>query len=400
LSEQRKEHRDRLVVLSFVSVLLVLIYGPLAPWFISADRFLYDTFASNLRASSLDNAVIVSINPARKSRDEVLAEYGRLLQTFQNQGVERVVMAEPPAMQATDELPGWAAMLSGGIPIFVPADHRLADVSSRSGVFQLQPDSDQVLRKSRLWRLQGGNMSPSLSLAVALSSHDYSADPRVSAADSEIYLSGYVAVDRLSPAQVFDAAFPASGLAGKTVFLDAAPELVSSIAVLPSGQFVTSSEVTAQLLADIELGQSIVSPSWIRAMEWLVPALMAIMAALFLPARNRRDIVLLTTITILTVVLMEALLMLVGKIRLDMGRAVIIFLGASILAWWLALSGKPRSTHSSVVAISSPPAGSSLPLLNSGAATPQKRWRPQCTSCRSPSRNKPSPSERKRLSSG
>ncbi len=345
MSEKRKEHRDRLVVLGFVSVLLVLIYGPLAPWFVSADRFLYDTFASNIRVNTLDDSVIVSIDPARKSRDEIFAEYGRLMQSFQKQGVERVIIAEPPAMEVTDELPGWAAMLSGAMPIFVPANHRLADVSNRTGAFVLEPDKDQVLRKSRLWYLQGGSMLPSLPLAVALSSQDYSADLRVSAADIEIYLSSYVAVERLSPGQALDPNFSTNGLTGKTVFLDSSPELISAIAVLPSGQFVTASEITAQLLADIELGQSIISPSWVRAMEWMTPAMLAIMAALFLPVRNRRDIVLLTTITILAVILVEALFLLIGQLRLDLGRAVIVFLGASLLSWWLAGTVKKASIN-------------------------------------------------------
>ena len=204
MSEQRKEHRDRLVILSFVSVLLVLIYGPLAPWFIAADRFLYDTFASNVRSPVLEDSIIVSIDPARKSADEVNGEYGRLIETLKQQGVARIVMAEPPVMQATDELPGWSALLSGGTPTFVPAGHRLADVANRTGVFFLQPDSDEVLRQSRLWHLQGGSMSPSLALAVALSSQDYTADPRVSHADFEIYHSNFETVDRLTPAEVLD----------------------------------------------------------------------------------------------------------------------------------------------------------------------------------------------------
>jgi len=37
-----------------------------------------------------------------------------------------------------------------------------------------------------------------------------------------------------------------------------------------------------------------------------------------------------------TVVLIEALFLLVGRLRLDLGRAVFIFLGAGILGWWLA----------------------------------------------------------------
>ena len=343
MSAKRKEHRDRLVVLSFVSVLLVLIYGPAASWFIAADRFLYDQFASHVRSAPLEDAVIVSINPAKKSRDEILAEYGRLIEVIQNQGVERLILAEPPTMESADELPGWTALLSGNTPVFVPAGHRFAGVANGTGILALQPDSDNILRQSRLWHLQGGIMSPSLPLAIALASNDFIADPRVSHADFAIYLTNYVPVDRLDPEEVLAPDLPSITLAGKTVLLDATPTLVRAAAVIPSGQFVTTSEITAQLLAGVEQGQTIIAPTWLRAMEWLAPALLAIVAALFLPARNRRDIILLATITILLVIVVEGLFLLIGRMRLDLGRAAIIFLGASILAWWLAGTVKKAS---------------------------------------------------------
>ena len=37
-----KQKRNRIIALSFVSVLMLLMYGPLAQWFIAADRVLYD----------------------------------------------------------------------------------------------------------------------------------------------------------------------------------------------------------------------------------------------------------------------------------------------------------------------------------------------------------------------
>ena len=325
-----------MVVLAFVSVLLVLIYGPAASWFVAADRFLYDRFAATVRSQPLEDAVIVSIDPARKSTDEILGEYGRLLQAFQAQGAARIILAEPPELDDAGELPGWAAMLSGELPIFVPDDHRLAAVANRTGMLDLQPDEDGVLRRSRLWAFHAGDMTPTLPLAVSLATLDYSADPRISSSDFEAYHANYAAAERLEPQQVLDASFPQGALAGKTIFLDSAPTLVASAAVLPSGQYVTKSEVTAQLLADLEQGRAIVAPSWVRALEWLVPALLAIVAALFLPARTRRDIALLATIIILGVVVIEGLFLLLGRVRLDLGRAVIIFLGASILSWWLA----------------------------------------------------------------
>jgi eukaryotic-like serine/threonine-protein kinase len=345
LSEKRKEHRDRLVVLSLVSVLLVLIYGPLAPWFVAADRFVYDIFAPSVRTSSLEDGVIVSISPARKSADEILAEYGRLLEHLQSQSVKRIILAEPPAIEPTAELPGWAAILTGNTPIFVPTGHRLSDVASRTGTLKLQPDSDDVLRQSQLWHLQGGVMSPSLPLAVALASDKYSVDARISAADLAIFLTNYAPIKRIDATEVLNTEIASPALTGKTVFLDAAPELSGAVATLPSGQFVTRSEITAQVLADVEQGQTVIAPSWLRAMEVLAPALLAIVATLFLPGRNRRDIILLCTITILTVILIEGLFLLIGRMRLDMGRASIIFLGASILSWWLAGTVKKASIH-------------------------------------------------------
>jgi serine/threonine-protein kinase len=343
LSERKKEHRDRLVVLSFVSVLLVLIYGPAAPWFIAADRFLYDQFATHVRSAPLEDGVIVSINPARKSAGEILAEYGRVIESVQNQRVERIIMPEPPEIGADQELPGWTALLSGDIPVFVPAGHRFADVANANGILTVQPDSDDVLRQARLWHLQGGIMSPSLPLAIALARSDYVADPRVSHADFAIYLTNYVPIERIEPDDILTSNVAPGALAGKTVLIDAAPTLVRAAGVLPSGQFVTTSEITAQLLAGVEQGQTVIAPTWLRAMEWLAPALLAIVAALFLPARNRRDIILLATITILIVVLIEGLFLLIGRMRLDLGRAAIIFFGASILAWWLAGTVKKAS---------------------------------------------------------
>ena len=332
-----------MVVLAFVSVLLVLIYGPAAPWFVSADRFVYDRFAATLRSQPLEDAIIVSIDPARKSADEILGEYGRLLRTFQAQGVARIILTEPPKLDQDTELPGWAAMLGGELPIFVPDDHRLAEVANRTGMFDLQPDEDGVLRRSQLWRYQTGNMTPTLPLAVSLATPDYSADPRISGIDLEAYHANYAAAERLAPAQILDDSFPPSALAGKTIFLDSAPTLVASAAVLPSGQFVTKSELAAQLLADLEQGRAIVAPSWVRALEWFAPAMLAIVAALFMPSRNRRDIILLATIMVLGVILIEGLFLMIGRVRLDLGRAVIIFIGASILSWWLAGAVKRAS---------------------------------------------------------
>jgi len=336
LDKQQKTRRDRLVVLSFVSVLLVLVFGPGAPWFVAADNFLYDQIATRVRNEPLDNSVIVSINPSDLSAAEIDAQFGQLLSAFNTYGVDRIILAQPPEMAESSEMPGWAALLSGGVPVFVPDGHRLADVATKTGILQLSPDDDGVLRQSRLWHLQGGTMSPSLPLAIALDSFDYAADPRVSNAVVEVYLSNYTPIDHLDAADVLRPGFTGDELRGKTVFLDATPSLAAAVAILPSGQFVTSSEIVAALLANVEQGQMIIAPSWVRALEWLAPVLLAIIAILFLPDRNRRDIILIATITIIALILIDALFLLITRVRLDLGRAVIIFSGASMLSWWLA----------------------------------------------------------------
>ena len=48
LDKERKIRRDRLVALSFVGILLLLLYGPGAGWFVTADRVLYDQIATRV----------------------------------------------------------------------------------------------------------------------------------------------------------------------------------------------------------------------------------------------------------------------------------------------------------------------------------------------------------------
>ena len=49
-------------------------------------------------------------------------------------------------------------------------------------------------------------------------------------------------------------------LNGDKVFVDASPELIAAEALLPSGQFVTISEITASLLADVEHDRARLDP--------------------------------------------------------------------------------------------------------------------------------------------
>ena len=64
--------------------------------------------------------------------------------------------------------------------------------------------------------------------------------------------------------------------------------------------------------------------------------MLAIVAVLFLPERSRRDILLLAAVTLAIVLVAEGIFVLGARIRLDLGRASVVFLGASLMSWWLA----------------------------------------------------------------
>jgi serine/threonine-protein kinase len=120
------------------------------------------------------------------------------------------------------------------------------------------------------------------------------------------------------------------------VFVDADPPLVAASRTLPSRQYVTLSEVTAAILGNIRQQQTIISPAWMRALEWLTPALLAIIAVLYLPGRRRGEILTVAVGTVALLVFIESLFLIVWRIKIDLGRPIIIFLGASILSWWLS----------------------------------------------------------------
>ena len=325
-----QQKRNRIVALSFVSVLLLLMYGPLAQWFDSADRALYDQLAGGRPAKVLSNAYIVSINPKLKSNAEILASYGEVLQALQYSDVGRIVLSNPPELPAADELPGWSALLASDTPVFVPQRHRFAEISGKSGVVQVSPDNDGVLRRSDLWHLNGGVMSPSLPLAIALDASATATAPRMSGSDDSVYFSNYAEVPRIEVADLLGA----SGnefLRGSTVFVDSDPAIISAASVLPSGQFVTTSEIIAALLGDIENNRMIIAPSWVKAMEFLLPVLFAIVAILFMPDRNRKEIAVLTVTGLLILLLFEALLLIGLHVRIDLGRPILMFIGVGIL---------------------------------------------------------------------
>jgi len=337
-----KQKRNRIIALSFVSVLMLLMYGPLAQWFITADRALYDQLAGGRPAKALSNAYIVSIDPLRSSRDEILAEYGQVLQKLNATDVRRIILANPPEIPASAELPGWSALLATRIPVFVPRRHRFAQVSGQSGVVELSVDSDGILRRSDLWHFNGETMSPSLPLAIAFEESATATTPRMSRSDDAVYFSSYAKIPRIEVGTLLELT-DNEFLRGATVFVDTDREMVGSIEVLPSGQFVTHSEITAALLADIENDRMIIAPYWVRAMEFLLPALLAIVAILFMPDRNRKEILVLTVTGVLALVLFEASLLVVLHARIDLGRPILMFIGVGALSAYLVADLKKVS---------------------------------------------------------
>lgn len=338
-----RQKRNRLVALSLASVLLLLTYGPLAELFSTLDRFLYDQVASFLPNEALDDAVILSIDPSKVPEAKLLEQYELVIKRLRQAEVKRIILPNPPEVGAADPLPSWVTSLGSGIPVFVPTRHRFAEFAPHNGFVDVRPDSDGVLRRSSLWQLNDGVMSPSLPLAIAFENDDALGSYRVSSAEDSIYLSNYRELRRLNVNNLIDGHINSRNLVGFTIFVDSEPALAGAQAKLPSGQFVTHSEITASLLANIEHGKSVLAPSWAKALEWLAPLLLAIVAVLFMPDRNRRDIAVLTITVVAGLLLFEAMLLLVLRMRLDLGRPILIYIGVAILSIWLVGDEKKES---------------------------------------------------------
>lgn len=342
MDTQEQQKRNRIIALSFASLLLLVIYGPLAQWFVAADHVLYDQLAGGMPNKALENAYIATIDTNRSTHDEVLNQYGQVIQSLQASGVRRIILSNPPEIPATDELPGWSALLNTQIPVFVPTRHRFADVATRDGFIKFQPDNDNVLRRAELWQLNSGVMSPSLPLAIDFQSSETGAGNLLSSADDVIYFSSYVELPRIDVDNLLSVDSTAS-LQDATVFVDSDLPFVDAVAMLPSGQLVTVSEITATLLADVENNRTIGTPPSAKAMEYLIPAMLAIVAVLFLPDRNRRDISVLTVAVIAILLLVEAALLFGLQIRMDLGRPMLLFVGIAVLSAWLVVDVKKVS---------------------------------------------------------
>ncbi|MEQ8204978.1 MAG: CHASE2 domain-containing protein, partial [Woeseia sp.] len=336
MDKEQKDHRDRLIALGFVSFLLIVIYGPASAWFVAADRFVFDQIATHVEQPSPANSVIVSIDPQGRSAAEIAADYQSLLKLTSQYNAARVIMANPPAIKTDAELTVWETLLKSGPPAFLPSHHALAPSASRSGYLNHQQDPDGILRRSNLWYLNDGVMSPSLPLAIALANLDKLPAANMVRNDAVMFVANYQATSRLSAQELLASREPAQHIAGKTIFIDADPPLVSAAAQLPSRQYVTLSEVTATMLGSIESGRAITAPSWSGVMELLAPAVLAVLAILLLPGHSRRQIVLATGIAILALLALEALLLSVAHTRFDLGRPIVVLMSASLVSAWLA----------------------------------------------------------------
>ncbi len=330
-----RQKRTRLISLCFASLLLLLMYGPLAQWFVVADRLIYDKLAAALPNRGIENAYILSIDPAKLDQSQVLDRYGQVLALLRQAGAERIVLPQPPPVAADDPLPGWTASLASGTSIYVPTRHRFADITGHDGFVNFAADPDGVLRSVNMWQLNDGVMSPSLPLAIAFDSGDAESGYRLSNADDLIFLSNRIAVERPDVDELLRGRINPSIFAGATVFVDTEPELSGAVARLPSGEFATHSEIVASLLAALQQGRAIVAPSWVTALEALAPALLAVVAIMLLPDRGRRNILSITAAIVAALLLIEMLVLYVLQVRIDLGRPILILSGISILSAWL-----------------------------------------------------------------
>lgn len=335
MTPHKKQKLNRLIALIFASVLLLLVYGPMAQWFIAADHVLYDNLAANVPAEPLEDTFIISIDPAGKNNDQLLNTYSQVIAVLTAGDVRRIVLPEPPQISDDARLPGWSVAMSTETPVYAPTRHRFADIATRDGFLEFQPDEDGILRRAALWQLHDGVMSPSLPLAIAFDNENAANSHRMSSEEDAIYTSGYEPLPRLDYKDVINGRVETSLLSGATVFVDSSPGLVAAEALLPSGQFVTISEITASLLADVEHDRTIISPSWVGALEWLAPVLLAIVAVLFMPDRSRKDIAVLAGVAVVVLLLIETLMLFVLHVRIDLGRPMLIFIGVSLLTIWL-----------------------------------------------------------------
>lgn len=318
------------------------VYGPLAQWFVGADRFLYDQLAGGMPNESLENTFIASIDKTRSDQGTVLEQYGIVIERLVAARAGRIILANPPEIPASEALPLWMDSSRGDVQLFVPTTHRLAKSTARNGFVTVRPDSDNILRQAQLWQLSDGRMSPSLPLAIVFASQNDTTDNRLSSTDDRVYFSSYVDLPRIDIANLLATGSGSTPGAkslfeGATVFLDSDSSDIDSAALLPSGQLVTISEVIATLLADMENNRAIVSPPSIKAMEYLIPAMLAIVAVLFLPDRNRKDIAVLSVVVIAILLLVQAGLLFGLKLRIDLGRPMLIFIGIAILSAWLVI---------------------------------------------------------------
>ena len=335
MDHARKQTRIRLVALAFASVLLLVVYGPLAPLFSGIDRFVYDLFAARMPGNALNDTVIISIEPQRARNENELELYGEIIGKLRAAEVRRIILPNPPAVDAAAELPPWSNHQDAGVPVYAPTDSRFATVARRAGFVEYQTDNDGVLRSTPLWRLSGGQMLPSLAIAVAFDSETLNENQLALGAEDRVFLSNYAELRRVAVDDLIFGYINSRSLTGLTVFVDSDPALEGATAMLPSGQFVTTSEITASLLADIEQDRAIVAPTWIKALEWLAPLLLAGAAVLLMPERNRRDILVTTLAFVVTLLLVEALILLTLHIRIDLGRSILVFSGVSLLSVWL-----------------------------------------------------------------
>ena len=173
MDNSRNQKKNRLIALAFACVLMLLVYGPLARWFDTADRFLFDQFAGRMPAVALEDGYIISIDAPRATPDELLATYGKVIEVLKRGGVDRIILPNPPVIAEGKPVPRWVTRLADGESrVYLPTESQFAPHGTRAGFVDIVVDGDDTLRRTRLWRLQDGEMQAALPLAIALDQPD------------------------------------------------------------------------------------------------------------------------------------------------------------------------------------------------------------------------------------
>ena len=225
-------------------------------------------------------------------------------------------------------LPAWTALLDFAQPGFVPTRHRLADVACDNGFVAFEPTGQCIAAIRTLATKQRRHVSFT-SARRTIRSQRRDSGGVFANADDVIYFSSYVDLPRIDVAKLLDEN-AADSLRDATVLLIPTYRLLMPLRFYRPDSFVTISEITAALLADLENDRTISAPPGIKAMEYLIPAMLAIVAVLFCPTETDAISPSLRRLSLRYCCWLKLHSLFGLNIRIDLGRPILVFVGIAI----------------------------------------------------------------------